>query len=63
MRYLNDARDARLAALSEQLLAVYARDGDWQALSANARAWHRLLRDAMRPASPVTMDRRHLTLR
>lgn len=30
LRYLNDARDARLAALSERLLAVYARDGDWR---------------------------------
>ena len=48
LRYLNDEREARLTALSDQLLAVYERDGDWQALQDDQRAWHRVLRDAMR---------------
>jgi two-component system sensor histidine kinase BaeS len=48
LRYLNDDRETRLAALSEQLLAVYERDGDWQVLQDDQRAWHRVLRDAMR---------------
>ena len=42
--YLNEQRDARLGALSEQLLEIHARDGDWRALHQNERAWRRLLR-------------------
>ncbi len=61
LRYLNDERDARLAALSTQLLIVYEHDGGWQSLRDNERAWHRLLRDAMRPTQlgddgPPPMD-------
>ena len=48
LRYLNDDRDARLMALCEQLLTVYARDGDWHTLQGDERAWHRLLREVMR---------------
>jgi two-component system sensor histidine kinase BaeS len=52
LRYLNDERDARLAALSEQLLTVHERDGDWHALKDDERAWHRMLREAMRSGMP-----------
>ena len=55
LRYLNDEREARLTALSEQLLVVHERDGDWRALQDDARAWRRLLREAMRPA-PLAED-------
>ncbi|MBK8960425.1 MAG: HAMP domain-containing protein [Proteobacteria bacterium] len=56
LRYLNDEREARLAVLSEQLLAVHARDGDWHALRDDPRAWRQLLREAIR-APRQTEDR------
>lgn len=49
LRYLNDEREARLSALSEQLLVIHGRDGDWRSLRDDGRAWRRLLREAMRP--------------
>lgn len=52
LRYLDDEREARLAALGEQLLTVHGRDGDWRSLRDDQRAWRRLLREAMRPALP-----------
>ncbi|MBK6660760.1 MAG: HAMP domain-containing protein [Proteobacteria bacterium] len=67
LRYLNDEREARLAVLSEQLLAVHARDGDWHALRNEPRAWRQLLREAMhaplqnedRPPPPGELGRAH----
>ena len=42
LRYLNDEREARLSALSEQLLVIHGRDGDWRSLRDDGRAWRRL---------------------
>ncbi len=62
LRYLNDEREARLTALSEQLLVLHERDGDWHVLRNDEHEWHRLLREAMRSSmsgedGPPPMDR------
>ena len=48
LHYLNDERNARLDALSEQLLAIHERDGDWRSLQHNEHAWRRLVRAVAR---------------
>lgn len=65
LRYLNDERNTRLDALSEQLLRIHARDGDWHTLRHDERAWRQLLRavgrgdrtdDDRQPQAPLPLS-------
>jgi two-component system sensor histidine kinase BaeS len=43
LRYLNEEREARLAAVATELRERYAEEGSWDSLRGDPRAWRRLL--------------------
>lgn len=51
LRFVNDERGVRLTALATDLGDIYRRDGGWEKLRAEPRAWRRLLAER-RPQSP-----------
>ncbi|MCB1747926.1 MAG: HAMP domain-containing protein [Gammaproteobacteria bacterium] len=52
VRYLNEAREARLESLAGNLATHYADSGGWDALRGDRRGWRRLLLDVERPPAP-----------